>query len=478
MSESIGKNLIWKLLERFGVSGVQFVLQIVLARLLGPDCYGVLSILLIFTALANVFVQTGFNTSLIQNKDVTEEDYSSVFWTSLVIAAFAYIIIFLSAPYISKFFNMPEIIAPLRVIALVLFPGALNAVQIAKVSREMNFKIVFYSGISGAVISGIVSIIIAYMGGEIWALVAQSLVNQIAVCIIMYFTINLKIQLVCDLKRIRELFSYGWKLMVSALLNTFCQELSSLVIGKKYTSTMLGYYNRGKQFPQYISSAINGAVQSVMLPAMAAKQDDKVRVKDMTRSSVTMSMYVVFPIMMGLAAVAPAFIKLILTEAWLPCVIYMQIFCFSFAFIPVQTCNLQAINAMGRSDIFLKLEVIKKIYSITILVGAVFFFDSPLAIAMTELFSPWIGWFINAYPNKKLLNYSYVEQVKDLIPSMLMTGVMFIVVMLVGKLQLPIFLLLIAQIITGVVVYAILSIIFKPAPFSILLQQINHIVEK
>lgn len=478
MSETVGKNLLWKLLERFGVSGVQFVLQIVLARLLGPECYGVLSILVIFTSLANVFVQNGFNTSLVQNKNVSEEDYSSVFWVMLGIAGLAYGIIFFLAPFISIYFNISDIIEPLRVIAVMLFPGALNAIQIAKVSREMNFKVIFYSGMGGAIMSGIVSIAIAYMGGGIWALVAQSLVNAVVVCVIMRFTVQLKLRLVCNLKRVKELFSYGWKLMVSSLLETLYQDLRSLVIGKKYDSSTLGYYNRGKQFPQYIITAINGAVRSVMLPAMSAEQDDNTRVKNMMRSSVTMSVYIVFPIMMGLAAVAPAFVQILLTDEWLPCVPYMQIYCFTLAFNPVHSCNLQAINAMGRSDIFLKLELIKKAYGIVILAGAVFFFDTPLAIAMTGLFTPWIGWFVNAFPNKKLLGYSYTEQMKDIMPSMLMTSCMFVLVLLVGQLQLPVFLLMIVQITIGVVIYLILSIVFKPTPFMVLLAQIKCVVKR
>ncbi|MBQ3559424.1 MAG: lipopolysaccharide biosynthesis protein [Agathobacter sp.] len=465
MSGTVGKNLFWKLLERFGVSGVQFVLQIVLARLLGPECYGVLSILIIFTSLATVFVQTGFNTSLIQRKDVKEEDYSSVFWVMLAIAFLSYTIIFWAAPYISIYFKMPDIVAPLRVIALMLFPGAFNAIQLAKISREMNFKVVFYGGIGGAIISGILSIIVAYMGGGIWALVVQTLANQIAVCIIMYFMVRIPIRFFCNLNRVRDFISFGWKLTVSSLLNTLYEDLRSLVIGRKYDSSTLGYYNRGKQFPQYIIKAVDGAVQSVMLPALSAQQDDNVRVKNMMRTSVTTSVYIIFPIMMGLAAIAPAFVQILLGDAWMPCVPYMQIYCFSLAFTPVHTCNLQAINAMGRSDIFLKLEIIKKVYGIVILAAAVYFFDTPLAIAMTGLFSPWIGWFINAFPNKKLLGYSYVEQMKDILPSMLMTGGMFVAVLFIGELQIPGFLLMIIQIIAGVVIYLVLSIIFKPTPF-------------
>ena len=243
---------------------------------------------------------------------------------------------------------------------LMLIPGAFNSVQLAKVSREMDFKQVFRSNIGGVVLSGVAGIILAYCGAGLWALVAQTLLNVVFACTVMFITVKWRPKLVCNLRRVKVLFAFGWKLLVSSLLDTLYQDLRSLVIGKKYDAGTLGYYNRGKQFPQFFISAVNGTVQSVMLPAMSAKQDEPEKVKDLMRSSVTLSSYVIFPMMAGLAAVAPALVELLLTEKWLPCVPYMQIYCFSLAFYPVHSCNLQAINAMGRSDIFLKLEISKR----------------------------------------------------------------------------------------------------------------------
>ena len=347
-------------MERFGVQGVQFLLQVILARMLDPEHYGVLSLMVIFTALANVFIQNGFNAALIQNKDVTEEDFSSVLWASLGLAGFLYGVIFLCAPLIAGFYAMPAIVWPLRVLALMLFPGALNSVQLAKVSREMDFKKVFYSNIGGVVVSGIVGVVVAWMDGGLWALVVQTMLNITVACIVMGITVKWRPQPICNFTRLGALFRYGWKLLVSGLVDTLYMDLRSLVIGKKYDSGTLGYYNRGKQFPQFIINAINGAVQSVLLPAMSAQQDDKAKVKALTRNSVMISSYVVFPMMAGLAGIAEPLVRLLLTEKWLPCVPYMQIYCFTFAFYPVHSGNLQAINAMGRSDVFLKLEIVKK----------------------------------------------------------------------------------------------------------------------
>lgn len=469
----ITKGLFWKLLERFGVQGIQFVLQIVLARILSPEHYGILSMMIIFTTLANVFVQSGFNTALIQNKDVTEEDYSSVFWLSLGIAAVLYGVIFLAAPAIGAFYRMPDLAAPLRALALTLFPGALNSVQLAKLSREMDFKKVFYGNISGIILAGIAGIVIALLGGGLWALVVQNLLNITVACAVMLFSAKWHPRMVFNLSRVAKLFRFGWKLLVASLLDTLQQNLNSLVIGKKYNSSTLAYFNRGAQFPQFVMNAILGAMQGVLLPAMSEKQDDRQQVKSLMKNAVTISSYIIFPMMAGLAAVSTPLIRLLLTEKWLPAVPYMQINCFAFAFYSVHVCNLQAINAMGRSDLFLKLEIIKKLYSFLLLVIAVAYFDSPIAIAMTGVIGTGLGWFVNAFPNKKLISYSFLEQVADLAPLMVITGIMYIGVLAAGYgcalLLLPDLATLAIQIIVGVLVYLVLSMMLKPFPYKTIL---------
>lgn len=468
--------LIWKLLERFGVQGIQFVLQIILARLLSPEHYGALSMMIVFTTLANVFIQNGFNTSLIQNKDVTEEDYSSVFWVSLAVAGILYGMIFAAAPLIAQFYRMPDIVRPLRVLALTLFPGALNSIQLAKVSREMDFKKVFFSSIIGILIAGAAGVGIALMGGGLWALVVQNLLNITVACAVMLFTVQWHPRLVCNPYRVAELFRFGWKLLVASLLDTLEQNLRSLVIGKKYDSGTLGYHNRGIQFPQFLLYAINGATASVLLPAMSANQDEKAAVKALVKKSIIMSSYIIFPMMAGLAAVAKPLIRLLLTEKWLPAVPYMQIYCFCYAFYTIFVCNLQAMNAVGRSDWFLKLEVVKKIYGIALLTVAVVFFDTPMAIAMTGVFSIGIDWYINCFPNKKLIGYSYAEQIRDVLPLFLLTLLMTVSVLLVGfgcaVATLPDIVTLILQIVTGIAVYVFLSVIVKPYPYRVVIDMV------
>ncbi len=468
-NKKIFNGLIWKFLERFGVQGSQFVLQIILARILDPEHYGVLSMMVIFTTLANVFIQRGFNTALIQNKDVTEEDYSSVLWVTGGIAVVLYAVLFAAAPLIAKFYNMPELVQPFRVLCLVLFPGALNSIQLAKVSRGLDFKKVFRSNVVAIILSGVAGIVLAYLGAGLWALVAQFLLNVLIACIVMWFTVKWRPRVVCNLARVKVLFAYGWKLLVSGLIDTLYQDLRSLVIGKKYDSGTLGYYNRGKQFPQFIINAINTTVQSVMLPAYSKNQSEANKIKGMMRNSITLSSFIIFPMMAGLAGLAEPLVRLLLTEKWLPCVPYMQIYCFTFAFYPVHSCNLQAINAMGRSDIFLKLEIIKKTMGIAALVIALACFDSPIAIAATGVITGLISCFINAAPNKKLVNYSYWEQIRDILPSMLASLVMLLAVLTVEKLRLNDILILVVQVAVGVVIYVAIAAVFRLKPFVMLL---------
>lgn len=459
--KSITNGLFWKLMERISIQGISFVLQLFLARLLDPAHYGALSIMVIFVNLANVFIQNGFNMALIQNKETDDDDFSSVFWVTLGVSSLLFVLLYISIPSISAYYQMPDIVWPFRVLIIMLFPGALNSIQIAKVSREMDFKKVFTSSISGTVISGVVGIILAFYGAGLWALVAQSLLSTAMPCLVMWMTVRWRPKFVCNIQRVKVLFAFGWKILVSGLLNAFYEDISSLVIGKKYNASMLGFYNRGKQFPQTLIKSINGTVQSVMLPAMSQKQDDPAQVKKMMRKSITLSSFVLFSMMAGLAGIAEPLVELLLTEKWMPCVPFLKIHCLVLAFYPIHSCNLQAINAMGRSDIFLKLEVIKKIIGILALIVAVFCFDSAMAIAMTGVFTTFTSSFINAYPNKKLIQYSYIEQLKDIMPSLAIALAMYVMVWLIYTLGFAPIITLLIQIPAGALFYVLLSKVFK-----------------
>ena len=468
-------SLFWKLMERGGTQGIQFIVQIVLARLLLPEDYGMIALITIFITIANVFVQSGFNTALIQKKDADEVDFSSVFYLSLFVAGLLYIILFFTAPFIANFYEEPQLISVLRILALTLFFGAFNSIQNAIVARKMVFKKLFFSSLGAVVISGIVGIITAYAGFGVWALVFQQLLNQVSVTLILWFTVKWRPKLVFSFKSIKSLFSYGWKLLVAALLNTLYMDIRSLIIGKIYSPAMLGYYNRGEQFPKFIVTNINGSIQSVMLPALSSYQDDRVRVKNMVRRSIVTSSFIMFPAMVGLAVVAEPLVKIILTDKWLPAVPFLQIFCVSYALMPIHTANLQAINALGRSDIFLKLEIIKKVIGLVILIISIPY--GIYAMAIGSVFSGLIGSFINAYPNKSLLNYSYIEQWSDIMPSLFISILMGIIVYFIKIFRMAALQTMVLQIVIGIIIYISLAKIFKIESFEYLTMTIKEMLK-
>ncbi len=467
-------SLFWKLMEQGGTQGIQFIIQIILARLLDPEQFGAIAIVLVFISIAKVFVQSGFNTALIQKKDADEEDFSSIFYLSLGIATLLYLIIFISAPLISNFYGDHRLLTVLRVLSLILFTGALNSIQNAYVSRNMLFNKLFKSSLGAMIISGILGVGAAYIGLGVWALVIQQLTNQISISIIMWFTVKWRPQFTFSPRKVRELFSFGWKLLVSSLLNVFYLEIRTLLIGRLYSSSSLGFYNRGEQFPKLIVGNIDGSIQSVMLPTMSVHQDDRKRAKGVMRRAIVTSSFLIFPMMIGIAVVAVPLVKIILTDKWLPAVPFLQIFCISYALIPIHTANLQAINAMGRSDIFLKLETIKKIIGLIILGISI-----PLgiyAIAIGQVVSGIIATFINAYPNRLLLDYSYKEQLIDIMPSALISVIMGGIVYMFNNFNIDDWQVLILQVFGGIAIYIGLAKVFKIESIKYLTNTLKQLI--
>lgn len=425
LKSSVITSLIWKFLERIGSQGVHFVVAIVLARLLAPADFGLIALVTVFVTIANVFVQSGLNTALVQKKTADNLDFSTVFYSCLALAGLIYSVLFFSAPLIAKFYNnQDELIPVIRVLGLMLPLGAMSAVQEAYVARNMMFKKLFFRSVAAIVPAGCIGVLCAYKGFGIWSLVVQQLLNSLLMCIIMWFTVDWRPSLSFSFARWKSLFSFGWKLLCSALLDTVYRNIRDLVIGKLFTPADLGFYNRGDQFPKIIIMNINSSIQSVLLPSLSTVQDDRVRLKSLARRSIKTSSFLILPMMAGLAAIAKPLTLVILGEKWLPAVPFIQICCFSYAFWPIHTTNLSAINAVGRSDIFLKLEIIKKAYGLTALAIAIYAFRTPVGIAMSVAITAPLGSFVNAYPNKKLLNYGFVEQMKDFLPSFVLSVMM------------------------------------------------------
>ncbi len=470
------KNFIWRFAERCGAQGVSFIVSIVLARLLEPSVYGTIALVTVFTTILQVFVDSGLGTALIQKKDADDLDFSSVFYFNFTVCLVLYFGMFVSAPYIAKFYGDETLVPVIKVISLTLVIAGVKNIQQAYVSRNMLFKRFFFSTIGGTIASAFVGIFMAYIGMGVWALVAQQLSNATIDTIILWVTVKWKPKRMFSWKRLKELLSYGWKLLVSALLETVYNNLRNLVIGKLYSSADLAYYNQGDKFPKLIVTNINTSIDSVLLPTMASAQDDSARVKNMTRRAIKTSTYIMAPLMIGLAFCANTIVELVLTEKWLPCVPFLQIFCITYMFYPVHTANLNAIKAMGKSDIFLKLEIIKKIVGMALLLSTMWF--GVMAMAYSLLVSCVLNQIINSWPNKKLLNYGYLEQLKDILPGILLALFMGICVYFVSFLPISIYLILVIQVVLGATIYIGISAILKLDAFEYLWNTVKEIVEK
>ncbi|MGF0019622.1 lipopolysaccharide biosynthesis protein [Sporofaciens sp. SGI.106] len=475
-NKSVIANFIWRFAERSGAQLVTFIVSIVLARLLMPEDYGTIALVTVFTTIMQVFVDSGLGTALIQKKDADDLDFSSVFYFNFVVCIVLYLVMFFAAPFIAAFYNMPELTPVVRVISLTIIISGIKGVQQSFVSRNMLFKRFFYATLGGTIFSAFLGIAMAYAGFGFWAIVAQQLSNTAIDTLILWITVKWRPKLMFSWNRLKGLLSFGWKMLCSALLDTVYGNLRNLLIGKIYSSSDLAFYNQGDKFPKLIVSNINTSIDSVLLPAMSKEQDDKDRVKKMTRRSIMVSCYIMAPLMIGLACCASNIVVVVLTEKWLPCVFFLQIFCITYMFYPIHTANLNAIKAMGRSDLFLKMEIWKKVIGMILLLATLCI--SVKAMAYSLLISTFVSMIINTWPNKKLLDYSFIEQMKDILPSILLAVGMGVVVYFIGLLNLPTLPLLLIQVICGGVIYVAGSAIFKLEPFLYLIGIIKPMIQK
>lgn len=465
-SSNLLSNLIWKFAERISAQFVTFVVSIILARLLRPEDYGIISIVTIFITLANVFVSDGFGSALIQKKNADTLDYSSVLWFNLFFSILIYGILFILAPFISSFYGRGyEILSPvLRVLGVRIILSSINSVQQAYVSKHMIFRKFFVSTLSGTILSAIVGIIMAYMGFGVWALVAQYLVSTITSTIVLFFTVEMKIEFHFSINRLKGLVGFGSKILGTNLLITGFQELRALIIGKVYSSVDLAFYDKGRQFPNLIVTNINSSIGAVLFPKLSNEQDDVAKVKRITRNSIRFSSYIMSPLMLGLAVVAESFVEIVLTEKWIPCVPLMQLFCIVYLFQPIHTANMQAIKAIGRGDTYLKLEIVKKMLELVSLLAVMKISVEAIVISMAVLTTAFT--FVNTYPNIKFLGYTLKEQLRDILPSVGMATIMCVIVYMIGCINIERIYLFVLQILCGIVVYILLSIVTKNKEFE------------
>lgn len=459
------KGTFWAFMERFGLQLVGFGVTVVLSRLLSPNDYGTLALLSIFTCIVGNLVDSGFAQALIQKKDATELEYNSVFWFSCFASILGYLVLFAAAPAVARFYKVPELCLILRVTSISLVFNAMNSVQRAVLTKKMLFHLSFRISLAAAVVAGIVGVALALNGFGPWALVWHSVASGLCSVLMFWWLIGWRPQLMFSGKSLRGLFGFGWKVTASFFVDQLYGNLSGVLIGKFYTRADLAFVDKGRSLPGTVMMAVNGSIERVCYPALAEMQDDPARFKSVLRRMIKTSTFVVFPMMVGLASCADVVIPLLFGEKWIPAVPFMQLVCLQYALRPFHSVNLRAILALGRSDVFIKLEVLKKIVGLALLAVSLPFGVLPFVVVSTVVGDP-LCVIINAWPNRKLINYTVRQQVQDVIPSALISGMMGLAILPLNYLPLNRLLILFVQIPMGVVIYFSLAYLFKVDAFE------------
>ena len=426
-NNSTATGIAWKTVENIAAQAINFIIQMFLARLLLPEDFGVVAILNIFISIANTLVQNGLVSSILQKKDADNIDYCTVFYVELLIAVFMYGIIYITAPYISNFYGNISYVSYLRVFSLTVIISALSSVQTTALSSRLDFKSSCIANLIGVVFSGITGVLLALSGYGVWSLIFSQLVLRFITFVFLFLFARWLPEFKFSFKRLKQLFSYSWKLFLGWLIGTIYSDAFSLIIGKVYDEKILGFYSKGNSIPATFNRTVTQTTTSVMFPTIAKMQDDKQKVKEQTRIMISVSVALTFFVMAGIAAVAEPFVMVFLTSTWRGAIPVIQILSISNAINVISNANMQSFNAIGRSDVFLKCEMIKRGITICLLLitSQINFY----LMLLTIVFMGFLSVVINSFFNIKLLNYSLKEQIVDILPyaflSILFFGVIY-----------------------------------------------------
>lgn len=427
LKHSVVSGTIWAALEKASTQFVSFFVTLILARLLTPADYGTVALLQIFIVIANVIVDSGFGQALVRKNDASDKDFNTVFYLSLIISVIIYIVLFFAAPTIARFYASPELIPILRVMSLSIVFNAINSVQNAELNRKMLFNLSFRISLITVTISGCSGVVAALMGLGPWAIVIHTISANIVGVVARWFIIAWRPRLMFSLTSARSLFAFGWKMMVSQFINVLYANLYGLIIGKVYTKTDLSFTQKGAALPVMLMDAINGTLMRVSFPALSRIQDDLGKLRDAMRKMIVCSTYLVFPLMTGLAVCADSVVVLLFGDQWIPIVPYVRLACFSYALYPFSTINLQALVALGRSDVFLCLEVVKKVIGLIVVIATYRWGVFTFVLLTSVVIGP-MALVINNWPNRRLLKYSVGMQLRDVMPSIFLCVIMGITV--------------------------------------------------
>lgn len=475
MSESLKskttKGIIWSSIERFSTQGIQFLIMIIMARLLAPKDYGLIGMVTIFLAVSQSLIDSGFSQALIRKQNRTDIDNSTVFYFNIVVSSTLYIILYTSAPFVADFYNQPELTSVMRVICLGVIINSLAVVQRALLTVKIDFKTQAKASLTAATFSGCIGIFLAYKNFGVWALVVQQLLNLSTNTLLLWFFSHWRPKAIFSWYSFKELFTFGSKLLASGLIDTLYRNIYPIVIGKLFNASSLGYYTRAHQFSEFPSSNVTGIIQRVTYPVLCGIQNDVKRLETIYRKFLKLSAFIIFPLMIGLAAVAKPFVNIMLGAQWEFCGQLLQIICFSMMWYPIHAINLNLLQVRGRSDLFLRLEIIKKILGISVLCTTAPF--GLIYMCYGQILNSLIALIINTYYTGKLIQVGYFKQMRDLLPTILLSLTMFVSIKIVNRFISTDILQLISGIIVGLIVYLSGSYIFKFAELESLVSIIK-----
>lgn len=472
LKQKAAKGILWSTVERFSVQGVQFVIMIVMARLLTPYDYGIIGMLAIFIAVAQSLIDSGFSQALIRKQDRTDVDNNTVFYFNIVVSALLYLVLYVSAPFVADFYDTPQLCPVMRVVCLGIVFNSFAVVQRALLTIRIDFKTQAKAALTAAATSGIVGIVMAWHGFGVWSLVVQQLLNLGVNTGLLWLLSKWRPRLVYSWRSFHELFAFGSKLLASGLLDTVYRNIYPIVIGKLFSASSLGHYTRAHQFSEFPSSNVTGIIQRVTYPVLCEIQNDDVRLANIYRKFLKLSAFVIFPLMAGLAAVAEPFVNIMLGSQWGFCGQLLQVICFSMMWYPVHSINLNLLQVKGRSDLFLRLEVIKKILGVAVLCVTAPF--GLMVMCYGQIFSSLVSLVINTYYTGKLINVGFVRQMRDLLPTTILCLIMFTLILLVNHFIGNDVVELCTGIVVGVVFYSLSSRVFKFSELDELLSLIKR----
>lgn len=468
LKQKVFSGTVWTLLEQLGAKCAALIVEIVLARILLPEDYGIVAIAAVFITIANTITVDGLSLALVQKEDASSIDFSSGFFLNLIVSGIIAVALFCAAPYIAGFYASPLLCDVLRVLSLSIPISSLNSIQRAYATRNLLFKRFFVSSTVGYILSGAISIVLAYCGLGVWALVAQTLLAALFDTLILWFTVRWRPTLEFSLARLQALWSFGWKILASNLLYQVCIQLRAVVIGKKYTSSDLAFFNRGELIPALVACTADKAMQTALFPVMSQAQSDNSEVQGMLRRFVKVGCYVIFPAMALLVVVSEPLVQLVFTEKWLPCVPYIWVFAACYALQTLQSASLLALRAIGRSGVTLVQDCIKRVIDLALLVVAIPF--GPVAIASSCLVSAVVAVVVNTIPCSKVFKYGLLRQIIDVAPTAFMAFGAGMVAYCVSLLHLAAVVQIVLQVAVFALIYIVSSIVLHNDSYTFMVE--------